>query len=111
MDDLTGFGGFGGGVGSGEAMLGERLSNLNASLEQAEAKEALVEAAERMRHERHVAALHRLVAQVEAALGKVRDGSYGKCDACGGEITRSELEHEPATTLCASCRKHQADHT
>ncbi len=111
MEDLTGFGGFGGGVGSGEAMLGERLGNLNASLQQAEAKESLVEEAERMRHQRHVAAIHRLVAQVEAALGKVRDGSYGKCDACGGEITRSELDHEPATTLCASCRGHQVDQT
>ncbi|MHB1499744.1 MAG: TraR/DksA family transcriptional regulator [Candidatus Dormibacteria bacterium] len=100
-------GGLGGGLDSTTLMLQTRLHLLNSSLQDAEQREANVEEAQRLRHQRHVATLHHLVSQVEAALGKVREGSYGKCDACGQEIPTSDLSHEPASTLCNACRGHQ----
>ena len=103
MQDMSGFGG---GIDPTEARLRMRLDMLNDSLQRAEAREALVEEAKRIQHQRHVAGLHRLVAQVEAALGKAREGSYGKCDSCGQDIASQDLAHEPASTLCASCRGH-----
>lgn len=37
---------------------------------------------------------------VEAALAKFADGSYGKCATCGGPIGEARLEAMPATQYC-----------
>ena len=99
------------GMGFGEAgmLLEARQLELSARLDEADRMEPLVEEARRLQHQRHVAALHRVIGQVEAALGKVHDGTYGQCDACGQAIPAHELAHEPASTLCGSCRGHQVD--
>ncbi|MGH7612334.1 MAG: TraR/DksA family transcriptional regulator [Candidatus Dormibacteria bacterium] len=60
----------------------------------------------RQRHQRHMAALHRLLAQVEAALTKIEDHTYGRCDACEQAIPEDDLAHNPSTSLCRSCRGH-----
>jgi RNA polymerase-binding transcription factor DksA len=39
--------------------------------------------------------------EVEAALQRVGDGSYGLCGACGEPIERERLEYLPWATLCA----------
>jgi DnaK suppressor protein len=38
--------------------------------------------------------------EVERALGKLEDGSYGKCEVCGEEITAARLEAMPAARYC-----------
>jgi len=38
--------------------------------------------------------------QVEAALGKIEAGTYGKCNACGKEIPEARLEANPAALTC-----------
>ena len=43
--------------------------------------------------------------QIDAALARVEDGSYGACVKCGGEIAGARLELLPATPLCAACAK------
>jgi DnaK suppressor protein len=51
--------------------------------------------------------LRRIEAQlgdVRAALGRLEDGSYGRCSACGCEIDDALLAEAPAATLCGSCR-------
>jgi DnaK suppressor protein len=40
------------------------------------------------------------LAQVEAALGRIDDGSYGICQACGEEIAAGRLEARPWTPYC-----------
>lgn len=42
---------------------------------------------------------------VEAALGRIQDGTYGQCQACGGEITRERLEAYPTATRCIECQQ------
>jgi RNA polymerase-binding protein DksA len=44
---------------------------------------------------------HALLAQaMEAALGRMRDGSYGACTRCGREIELERLKVVPWATLC-----------
>lgn len=40
------------------------------------------------------------LAQIEAALGRIADGSYGICQVCGGEIAEGRLEARPSTPYC-----------
>ena len=45
---------------------------------------------------------------VEDALERIRVGSYGVCDACGGEIERERLEAYPTARRCIDCeRQHE----
>jgi RNA polymerase-binding transcription factor DksA len=38
--------------------------------------------------------------QVDAALGKIEAGTYGKCNACGEEIPEARLDANPAALTC-----------
>ena len=40
------------------------------------------------------------LAEVERALAKMDDGTYGRCEACGKEIAEARLEAMPATRFC-----------
>ena len=40
---------------------------------------------------------------IRAALQRLRDGSYGVCAKCGGEIAEARLEALPTATLCIKC--------
>ncbi len=43
------------------------------------------------------------VLMIDAALGRIKDGSYGICAKCGAEIARERLNLLPFTPLCAPC--------
>lgn len=40
------------------------------------------------------------LADIEAALAKLDDGSYGTCETCGDPIAEARLEAMPATRFC-----------
>lgn len=40
---------------------------------------------------------------IEWALGKLDDGSYGNCEDCGCPIPESRLVHMPAARRCVAC--------
>ena len=42
----------------------------------------------------------RLLAEIDAALKRIEDGTYGKCTACGREISPERLEAFPWASLC-----------
>lgn len=44
-------------------------------------------------------------ADILAALQKIEDGTYGKCESCGQDIPAERLEAVPAATLCVSCKQ------
>jgi RNA polymerase-binding transcription factor DksA len=48
------------------------------------------------------------LAEVERALHKFEDGTYGLCDGCGQLIDPARLEALPQASLCLSCKAHQA---
>jgi DnaK suppressor protein len=42
---------------------------------------------------------------VERALAKLDDGTYGRCDRCGNPIGEERLEAIPWALLCIDCKK------
>ncbi len=47
------------------------------------------------------------LAEVEHALQKFEDGTYGKCDNCGQPIDPARLEALPQASLCLNCKALQ----
>ena len=47
----------------------------------------------------------RLLAQVEDALERFEQGTYGICERCGAEIDPARLEALPYATLCLRCQQ------
>ncbi len=43
------------------------------------------------------------LAEVDAALARLDDGSYGLCEACGRPVAPARLEALPAARLCILC--------
>ncbi len=48
------------------------------------------------------------LAEVEHALHKFEDGTYGLCDSCGQPIDPARLEALPQASLCLRCKALQA---
>ena len=57
----------------------------------------------------HVAALlgqtREHLSQVDAALRRLDDGSYGRCERCGQPIAAGRLAARPTATACVSCAR------
>jgi len=43
------------------------------------------------------------LAETEAALARIEEGKFGRCDECGGAIGRQRLLALPAVRLCIEC--------
>jgi len=46
-----------------------------------------------------------LLAMVETALQRIRDGAFGECISCGSEINAKRLEAVPWTRYCIECQE------
>lgn len=46
-----------------------------------------------------------LLAMVEEALGRIRDGSFGECVNCGNEVNSKRLEAVPWARYCIACQE------
>jgi RNA polymerase-binding transcription factor DksA len=59
-----------------------------------------------MQMERSVAAeqLYHVSVEIDRALEKLADGTYGRCDSCSGEIAPERLEALPWATRCIACQ-------
>ena len=55
----------------------------------------------------HVAALadqaRERMAEIDVALARLADGTYGSCEQCGQPIGAERLAARPATRLCVTC--------
>ncbi|MFW8594595.1 TraR/DksA family transcriptional regulator [Cribrihabitans neustonicus] len=40
---------------------------------------------------------------IDAALARLREGSYGYCQICGDDISREWLKESPSSPFCYSC--------
>jgi RNA polymerase-binding transcription factor len=47
--------------------------------------------------------LSSMLADVERALEKLEEGTYGRCDSCEAEIPQARLEARPWSVLCVRC--------
>jgi len=48
-----------------------------------------------------------LITQIEHALARIADGSYGRCESCGQTIAKARLQAFPAATLCLTCKQRE----
>jgi RNA polymerase-binding transcription factor len=59
----------------------------------------------------HVAALAQAarehLAEIDAALARLKDGSYGVCQACGQPIGAERLAARPAARTCIGCARRR----
>ena len=46
-----------------------------------------------------------LLRQLEEAMQKIKDGQYGSCISCGGEIPEKRLEAVPWARHCLKCQE------
>ena len=47
------------------------------------------------------------LAEIEHALDKLGQGTYGRCDSCNGPISMDRLEALPQARLCITCKAKQ----
>ena len=48
-----------------------------------------------------------IVAQINKALMRIADGSYGTCERCGRSITAARLQTLPHVSLCQDCKRRE----
>ena len=49
----------------------------------------------------------RLLEAIDAALGRIDDGTFGICSTCGQPIGEERLEALPWTTQCIDCKRKE----
>jgi DnaK suppressor protein len=59
--------------------------------------------AERGEMEALSVSLAETLGEIDEALSKIDQGTYGRCESCGGDITEARLEAMPAARLCMAC--------
>jgi RNA polymerase-binding protein DksA len=48
-----------------------------------------------------------VLAEIDAALKRIEDGTYGICTSCGKAIPEERLEARPWATLCIDCKRER----
>jgi RNA polymerase-binding protein DksA len=48
-----------------------------------------------------------VLAEIDAALKRIDDGTYGQCTNCGKQIAPERLEARPWATLCIDCQRQR----
>ena len=72
--------------------------------------EAATETFEAERDRTLIANLEAMRGQVEKALQRVADGSYGVCESCGEPIPQERLEARPHADMCVACKSKAQQH-
>ncbi|MDQ7010498.1 MAG: RNA polymerase-binding protein DksA [Mariprofundaceae bacterium] len=49
----------------------------------------------------------KLIKKIDQALLRIKDGEFGICESCGGDISIKRLQARPVTTLCIDCKTAQ----
>ncbi len=48
-----------------------------------------------------------VLSDIDAALKRIEDGTYGTCQSCGRQIPEERLEARPWATLCIDCQRER----
>jgi DnaK suppressor protein len=65
--------------------------------------EGVTIAFERQHVAAHVARAREQLREIDAALGRLAEGTYGVCASCGRQIAAERLSARPAATACIDC--------
>lgn len=63
------------------------------------------EAVERLATTATARSLAASISDIDHALEKIDEGSYGRCDRCGEPIPEARLEALPASAFCVECAR------
>ena len=55
------------------------------------------------RHKELLSDLRQDLDEVESAMERLDEGTYGRCEVCGSPFSGAELEAQPALRRCPSC--------
>jgi DnaK suppressor protein len=55
-----------------------------------------------------VESLRKRLAEIDKALQRIAEGTYGTCANCGREIGTARLEHRPESIHCVDCKAANA---
>jgi RNA polymerase-binding protein DksA len=48
-----------------------------------------------------------IVREIDAALARLAEGTYGRCTRCGQQIPEGRLDAVPYATLCVTCKRDE----
>jgi len=48
-----------------------------------------------------------LIRKIEKTILRLREGEFGMCEGCGGDISIQRLQARPVTTFCIDCKHEQ----
>lgn len=48
-----------------------------------------------------------VLGEIDSALRRIEDGTYGQCTNCGKQIPEERLEARPYATLCIDCQRQR----
>ena len=68
----------------------------------------IAESADLLVRAQAASALRLLLSEVEAALDRLRVGTFGRCEVCGAEIDAGRLEALPWAARCIRCAARSA---
>jgi RNA polymerase-binding transcription factor len=51
-----------------------------------------------------VGSIRAMLGNVDAALARIADGSYGTCAECGKQIGQARIEFRPESVFCVDCK-------
>ncbi len=49
--------------------------------------------------------------EIDAALDRIEDGTFGDCEVCGKKIQKARLKAIPYARLCLECKKKEEERT
>jgi len=49
----------------------------------------------------------KLIKKIDQAINRIKEGEFGECDSCGGDISIKRLQARPVTTQCIECKTAQ----
>lgn len=49
----------------------------------------------------------KLIRKIDQAILRIKEGEFGICESCGGDISVKRLQARPVTTLCIDCKTEQ----
>jgi len=49
----------------------------------------------------------KLIKKIVQAINRIKEGEFGECDSCGGDISIKRLQARPVTTQCIECKTAQ----
>ena len=49
--------------------------------------------------------INRRIKEIDESLSRIKDGTYGSCQACGEDIPEGRLEVRPKAKYCAQCKE------